>query len=125
MSKCVFKGSPIDVTRNLRLCCGCPVQNTVDVIAGKWKSVILYHLFQGDATRFSTLNKAIPSITERMLALQLAQLEADNIIVKRAGHADGRATEYQLTALGQTLAPVIQAMAAWGEAYKVRQKTLV
>ena len=55
---------------------GCPVQNTVDIISGKWKSVILYHLFQGDATRFSTLNKAIPSVTERMLALQLAQLEA-------------------------------------------------
>ena len=104
---------------------GCPVQNTVDVIAGKWKSVILYHLFHGDATRFCTLNKAIPSITERMLALQLAQLEADNIIVKKAGYADGRATEYQLTALGQTLAPVIQAMAAWGEAYKVRRKALV
>ncbi|HAJ54514.1 MAG TPA: HxlR family transcriptional regulator, partial [Lactobacillus sp.] len=36
---------------------GCPVQNTVDLISGKWKSVILYHLFKGDATRFSTLNK--------------------------------------------------------------------
>ena len=103
---------------------GCPVQNTVDIIAGKWKSVILYHLFQGDATRFSTLNKAIPSITERMLALQLAQLEADNIIVKQEGHADKRATEYGLTAFGQTLAPVIRAMAVWGEAYQEKRATL-
>gem|GEM_PF-4548962 len=37
---------------------GCPVQNTVDLISGKWKSVILYHLFKGDATRFSTLTGA-------------------------------------------------------------------
>lgn len=101
---------------------GCPVQNTVDIISGKWKSVILYHLFQGDATRFSTLNKAIPSVTERMLALQLAQLEADHVITKKPGDTDGRATEYGLTEFGQTLAPVIQAMATWGEAYQARQK---
>lgn len=101
---------------------GCPVQNKVDIISGKWKSVILYHLFQGDATRFSTLNKAIPSVTERMLALQLAQLEADHVITKKPGDADGRATEYGLTEFGQTLAPVIQAMATWGEAYQARQK---
>ena len=62
---------------------GCPVQSTVQFISGKWKSVILYHLLRGDATRFSTLNRAIPSVTERMLALQLAQLEADHLIVKK------------------------------------------
>ncbi|QVI35121.1 HxlR family transcriptional regulator [Lacticaseibacillus chiayiensis] len=103
---------------------GCPVQNTVDLISGKWKSVILYHLFKKDATRFSTLNKAIPSITERMLALQLAQLEDDGIIFKKVGAEDGRATEYGLTKLGQTLAPVIDAMAAWGRFYQTQQAAL-
>jgi len=49
-----------------------------------------------------------------MLALQLSQLEGDGIIYKKVGDEDGRATEYGLTKLGQTLAPVINAMAAWG-----------
>lgn len=102
---------------------GCPVQSTVQFIAGKWKSVILYHLLQGDATRFSTLNRAIPSVSSRMLALQLAQLEADGIIVKQCGPAtDNRSMLYALTPFGQTLAPVIQAMAAWGTVYNAAQK---
>lgn len=56
---------------------GCPVTNTVDIITGKWKSVNCYHLLLGDATRYCTLNKAIPTVTERMLALTLAQSEAE------------------------------------------------
>ncbi|WP_057819244.1 winged helix-turn-helix transcriptional regulator [Schleiferilactobacillus perolens] len=105
---------------------GCPVESTMQIIAGKWKSVILYHLIHQDATRFSTLNKAIPSVSPRMLALQLAQLEADDVITKSAASIDGRATEYALTPFGATLAPVIDAMAVWGTAYNARlQKTTV
>ncbi|OLS09018.1 HxlR family transcriptional regulator [Lacticaseibacillus casei] len=97
---------------------GCPVQSTVQFISGKWKSVILYHPLRGDATRFSTLNRAIPSVTERMLALQLAQLEADHLIVKKIGTvSDNRSLEYSLTSFGRSLTPVIEAMAAWGSAF--------
>lgn len=104
---------------------GCPVQSTVQIIAGKWKSVILCHLFQGDATRFSTLDRAIPSVTARMLALQLAQLEEDGVIAKQDSDDDRRATKYVVTPFGQTLAPVIEAMAAWGAAYNAREKERV
>lgn len=56
--------------------------------------------------------------------LRLTQLQTDGIIYKKVGDEDGRATEYGLTELGQTLAPVIDAMAAWGKFYQMQQAAL-
>lgn len=96
---------------------GCPIQNTLQFIAGKWKTVILYHLFREEVLRFSELQRKLSYVTKRMLARQLAELEADQLITKTVYATVPVKTEYRVSALGATLKPVIQAMALWGTAY--------
>lgn len=96
---------------------GCPIQNTLQVISGKWKSVILYHLFEFDVLRFSELQAKLPYVTKRMLARQLAELEEDNIINKKIYATIPVKTEYSISKFGQTLQPVIKSMEIWGIAY--------
>ncbi|CAH1851022.1 winged helix-turn-helix transcriptional regulator [Convivina intestini] len=96
---------------------GCPVQNTLQFIAGKWKSVILYHLFQAGVLRFSELQRKLPYVSKRMLAKQLAELEADGLIIKRIYPVIPVKTEYRLSDFGQSFQPVILAMEAWGDNY--------
>jgi len=96
---------------------GCPVQNTLQFIAGKWKSVILYHIFQNNVLRFSELQSKLPYVSKRMLARQLAELEQDGIINKRIYPVVPVKTEYRMTPFGQTLLPVITAMERWGNNY--------
>lgn len=104
---------------------GCPVQNTLQFIAGKWKSVILYHLFENTVLRFSELQEKLPYVSKRMLAKQLAELEDDGVIHKTVYPVVPVKTEYRVTKFGATLKPVIQAMAVWGENYadKVHSRT--
>ncbi|RIX52795.1 transcriptional regulator [Paenibacillus nanensis] len=96
---------------------GCPVEYTLDVIGGKWKGVLLYHLIDG-TKRFNEFRKICPSITQRMLTLQLRELEDDGIVHREVYHQVPPKVEYSLTEFGLTLVPVIMAMKEWGEAYK-------
>lgn len=96
---------------------GCPIQNTLQVISGKWKSVILYHLFEFDVLRFSELQAKLPYVTKRMLARQLAELEEDNIINKKIYATIPVKTEYSISEFGKTLQPVIKSMEIWGTDY--------
>lgn len=102
---------------------GCPVQNTLQFISGKWKSVILYHLLENEVLRFSKLEKKLPYVSKRMLAKQLNELEEDGIIDKKIYPTIPVKTEYRLTNFGNTLAPVIKAMETWGSNY-IDQVTL-
>ncbi len=96
---------------------GCPVESTIQFIAGKWKSVILYHLLTNTTQRFGELNAKIPGCTPRMLARQLAELEQDQFIHKHVYSVSPAVTDYSVTAFGRTLEPVIMAMADWGSAF--------
>ncbi|MBM7618045.1 DNA-binding HxlR family transcriptional regulator [Weissella uvarum] len=96
---------------------GCPVETTLQFISGKWKSVMLYHLFNEHVLRFSDFQKKLPSVSKRMIAKQLAELEADQLIEKTIYPEVPVRTEYRLTEFGKTFAPVIRAMAEWGEGY--------
>ncbi|WP_138494468.1 winged helix-turn-helix transcriptional regulator [Paenibacillus pinistramenti] len=98
---------------------GCPVEYTLDVIGGKWKGVILYHLLDGKK-RFNELRRICPTITQRMLTLQLRELERDGIVDRIVYQQVPPKVEYMLTEFGMTLAPIITAMKAWGETYKSR-----
>ncbi|WP_056998380.1 winged helix-turn-helix transcriptional regulator [Fructilactobacillus fructivorans] len=95
----------------------CPVESTVQIISGKWKSVILYHLFKNKVVRFSYLNKQINGCSKRMLALQLKELERDHIIKKKVYPVMPPKTEYRITKFGKSLHPVIIEMEKWGELY--------
>lgn len=94
---------------------GCPVESTLQIISGKWKSVIIYHLLKEEICHFGQLKRDLKDCSQRMLALQLNELEQDGVIKKNI--VDPLKTEYVLTNFGRTLAPVIFAMAEWGENY--------
>jgi len=95
----------------------CPVEFTLDVIGGKWKGVLLYHLLEG-TKRFNEFRKICPAITQRMLTLQLRELEADGIVHREVYQQVPPKVEYSLTAFGQSLAPIIRSMAVWGATYR-------
>ncbi|HBR06604.1 MAG TPA: transcriptional regulator, partial [Desulfovibrio sp.] len=61
----------------------CPVELTLQVIGGKWKPVILYHLGRRGTMRFGEIRKSMPSITQKMLTQQLRELEADGVVLRR------------------------------------------
>ncbi|QKG35836.1 winged helix-turn-helix transcriptional regulator [Pseudomonas aeruginosa] len=92
----------------------CPVTFTVDVIGGKWKSLILFHLISG-TRRFNELRRLMPEITQRMLTLQLRELETDRIINREIYREVPPKVEYSLAPLGETLIPLITAMREWGQ----------
>ncbi|MCG8474646.1 MAG: helix-turn-helix transcriptional regulator [Cytophagales bacterium] len=92
----------------------CTTSITMDIIGGKWKSVILQHLSYGPL-RYSELRKTMPSATERTLSLQLKQLEKDGILSRRVLVAKPpQKVEYALTELGKTLVPLLEMIARWG-----------
>lgn len=90
----------------------CPVEAMVEVIGGKWRGVILYHLLDG-TKRFNELKRLKPNITQRMLTLQLRELEADGIIHREVYREVPPKVEYSLTELGESLRPVILLMMEW------------
>ncbi|MFD3445963.1 winged helix-turn-helix transcriptional regulator [Microbacteriaceae bacterium 4G12] len=91
----------------------CPVEAAVEVIGGKWKGVILYHLLDG-TKRFNELKRLNTNITQRMLTLQLRELEADGIVHREVYREVPPKVEYSLTEVGQTLRPIILLMREWG-----------
>jgi DNA-binding HxlR family transcriptional regulator len=91
----------------------CALDITMDYIGGKWKTVVLWYIMRG-RNRFSELKKVIPDITEKMLSLQLKQLEKDGIITRHIFPEVPPRVEYELTPSGRSLNTLINEMAAWG-----------
>jgi DNA-binding HxlR family transcriptional regulator len=94
---------------------GCPVTNTMAVIGGKWKPIIMWIIRDG-SKRFGEIKKLIPAITQKMLTQQLRELEFDGIIHREIYAVVPPKVEYSLTELGHTLVPILDAMAEWGKA---------
>jgi DNA-binding HxlR family transcriptional regulator len=99
---------------------GCPVEVTLDLIDGKWKGVILFHL-QAGTCRFGELRRRMPRITQRMLTKQLRALEEDGLITRKVYAEVPPRVEYTLSEVGEELRPVIDVLFTWGEAYARRQ----
>ncbi len=99
----------------------CTVSLTMDLIGGKWKAVILYHLTNGPK-RYNELRREMPAITEMTLSLQLKQLEKDGLLSRSVyGEKPPVKVVYTLTALGQTLIPLLKAITDWGNQVATRQ----
>ena len=94
----------------------CPVEATLDLIGGKYKAVILWHLMN-DTLRYSELHRKIPKVTDKMLAQQLRELERDGLISRTVYPVVPPKTEYSLTDFGKSLAPILDAMCDWGTDY--------
>ena len=94
----------------------CTVEATLDVIGGKWKPLILWHLGDG-VLRFSELQKGLPGVNAKMLTKQLRELEEDGIIRRTIYPEVPPRVEYTITDFGKTLTPILQALCTWGAEY--------
>ena len=101
---------------------GCDVEAAMSVLSGIWKPVLLYHLVDG-RLRFNALCRLTPNATPRMVTFQLRELEADGIINRHIFPEVPPRVEYELTDFGRTLVPVLEALRAWGEAFKERTES--
>jgi DNA-binding HxlR family transcriptional regulator len=96
---------------------GCAVEVTLAVMGGKWKPVILYQLLDGPK-RFGELRKSLDGVSQRSLTLQLRELEADGIVHRQVFAEVPPRVEYSLSDYGRSLAPVLDAMKAWGQSFR-------
>ena len=100
----------------------CPVEATLELIGGKYKALILWHLAEGKL-RFSELRKVITSATPKMLTQQLRELESQHLINREVFPVIPPKVEYSLTETGRSLMPILVAMRDWGAGY-LRKKDL-
>jgi DNA-binding HxlR family transcriptional regulator len=96
----------------------CPIEATLDVIGGKWKGIILYRILE-NKRRFNELRRLIPTITQRMLTLQLRELERDGLINRTIYPVIPPKVEYELTDHGRSLVPILNALKEWGERHLI------
>src|ERR1700741_1429676 len=89
------------------------VEKAFKVIEGRWKLLILFHLFGDKVLRFSELERAIPSISQKMLIQQLRQMENDGMVRRIVHHQVPPKVEYGLTDWGQALCPALDALLKW------------
>src|ERR1700681_4785868 len=92
------------------------VEDALKMLEGRWKLVILFHLFGGNLLRFSDLERAIPAISQKMLIQQLRQMEKDGIVRRIVHHQVPPKVEYGLTDWGQALCPALDALLKWAAA---------
>lgn len=89
------------------------VETALKLLEGRWKLVILFHLFGGNILRFSDLERAIPGVSQKMLIQQLRQMERDGIVRRIVHHQVPPKVEYCLTEWGQALCPALDALLSW------------
>lgn len=95
----------------------CPVETTLALIGNKWKVLILRDLMPGKK-RFGELRASVGSITQKVLTANLREMEADGLLTRTVYAEVPPRVEYELTSLGTSLAPVLDNLRDWGEAYK-------
>ena len=112
-----------------RCCAGkryfCSVELALQVIGGKWKPIILWHLRRGERQRFGELKRHMPNVTQKMLTQQLRELEADGMLLREVYPQVPPRVEYSLTRLGLSVLPVLDQLSRWGQEFEVEFKTSV
>lgn len=94
------------------------VSEVLKIIEGRWKTIILFHLFDKGTLRFSQLERAIPGVSQKMLGQQLRDLETDGIVTRTVYPEVPPKVEYQLTEDGQALCPVLDSILKWSESHR-------
>jgi DNA-binding HxlR family transcriptional regulator len=92
---------------------GLPVERAIKVISGRWKAVVLWHLFEGPK-RLSELKRLVPSISQKVLIQQLREMEEHGIVQREIFRQVPPRVDYSATPLGLSLEPVIMALCSWG-----------
>lgn len=91
------------------------IEQALSMLTGRWKLLILFHLFGGQVQRFSDLERLIPEISQKMLAQQLRKMEKDGMVVRIVYPLVPPKVEYRLSDWGQSLCPALDALLAWSE----------
>jgi DNA-binding HxlR family transcriptional regulator len=102
----------------------CKFDRVLEILVGKWKPIILFHLFSKGTMRFNELQKAMPDITKKMLTQQLRELEYHGIVHREIYRQIPPKVEYSITEYGKGMTTVIQAMHDWGIAHVKHLKEL-
>jgi DNA-binding HxlR family transcriptional regulator len=100
----------------------CPVTATMQVLGGKWKSILINAIYLTAPARFGELKRSVKGITQSMLTAQLRELEEDGIISRKIYAEIPPRVEYTLTEFGLTLSPIILSMSEWGKQYRLNKK---
>lgn len=95
----------------------CPVETTLTLIGDKWKVLILRDLMDG-TKRFGELRKSLSGVSQKILTAQLRDMESSGLVNRKVYAEVPPKVEYSLTALGDSLRPVIDVLRTWGEGYK-------
>lgn len=98
----------------------CPVELTLRLVGGKWKTLILWELMLSPVLRNGELIRRLPGITSKMLVQQLRELEEDGLVIRTTFPVVPPRVEYRLTDLGVSFRPVMEALCSWGEIWKAR-----
>lgn len=91
----------------------CPLEAALDIIGGRWKGAILYHL-SGKPQRFNELRRTFPGLSQRSLTTQLRELERDGVVARTVYAQVPVRVEYALTERGQELVPLLRGLSHWG-----------
>jgi len=97
----------------------CPVTATMQVLGGKWKSILINAIYHTSPARFGELKRSVKGITQSMLTKQLRELEDDGVISRKIYAEIPPRVEYNLTEFGLTLSPIMLSMAEWGKQYRL------
>lgn len=95
----------------------CNVELTIDIIAGKWKPLIIHHIGNSGVIRYGELKRKIPTINERVLSRQLRELEEQKLISRKVYDEVPPKVEYSITEIGKTLTPILNELGKWGKKY--------
>lgn len=101
----------------------CPVDYTLKMIGGKWKPLILHRL-HGGTLRFGQLQRLVPQVTQRVLTLQLRELERDGLITRKVYPEVPPRVEYDMTEPARALMPILDALGNWLHQNDAKLETL-
>jgi DNA-binding HxlR family transcriptional regulator len=100
---------------------GCPIEDAMRLLGGRWRTVLIYYLIDGPK-RFSDLRRDNPTISHRMLTLDLRELEAAGVVSRTVYPGVPARVDYELTEDGRKLVPLINALGDWWEALDGRRR---
>jgi len=98
------------------------IEEAFRMLEGRWKMVIIFHLFDRGKLRFSELERSIPGVSQKMLIQQLRDLERDGIVTRTVHAQVPPKVEYELTSWGEAMCPALDALLDWAAQRPVRQR---
>ena len=98
------------------------MEGALQMLEGRWKTIILFHLFERGTLRFSEMEKAIPAVSQKMLIQQLRELERDGIVARKVYPQVPPRVEYSFTKYGATLRPLMELMCDWGRRHQALKR---